>query len=1153
MYKIVINYFGRRSTYTRKILSTMKVFVVLILWGIMQSKASVTFAQKITLNERNTTLLNVIKKIRSQSGYDFVYNKDLVSNIKNIQVKVDNGTVEQALDQVLKDHDLTFTIENKLVVIKRKASRVVDNSVPAIQDSVITGRVIDALTKKPVQGVTVSNTNGKKSTQTNGQGEFRINGRSGTTITFSYIGYKQKAITIRSASIPLTIPLEESINEMQDIVINGIFTRSAETATGSQITVSGEKLLENGTINIIQSLRNIDPSFAVIDNNALGSDPNALPEINMRGQSGIPDLTGTYSSDPNLPLFILDGFETTLQQVIDLDMYRVSSVTLLKDAASKSIYGAKAGNGVVVIETIRPTAGKLRVSYNSNFGYSVPDLSSYNLTNASQKLQAELLAGVYTSTVLEDQYNLMTDYNRYLRNVVAGVNTDWMAQPLRNSLVQRQSLAIQGGDQNFTYGVTGTYNGNSGVMKGSFSSSLAGNISLNYRTSDRKLNILNNLNVQERNGENSPWGTFDRYAAMNPYLPFSSDGQILKVINNVRRVDSQGQLVISDVLNPAYNSTLAMFDKTNSTSLTNNTSLDWMLLPGFRIVGRFSFTKQINEGDRFLPADHTSFDERATAVPNERRGSYTKSNGKANSYDGQINLSYSKLIGKNAITVNGGATVAQNISYSNSYVTEGFPNDNLSLPSLGLGYQLNSRLSGSESTIRDMGVFGSGNYSFDQRYNLDATFRASQSSLYGINNRWANFWSTGLSWNIHNEKFATPITWLTQLRLRGSIGYTGTQGFNPYMSVGTYSYVRASTYGGINGANLLGLANPDLAQQKKKDYNIGVDFGVFKKLSGRAEYYIANTEGTLTDISLPLSSGFSSYKANLGNVENRGIELSMSYNVFQTKNKNGKYNSLSIFSSASKNTNKLKKISNALASFNDRQNELSAMADQGSGSAATRDSIYAANRATISRPKVLYKEGQSMSALYAVPSLGIDPATGKEMYRKLDGSSTYTWDINDQVVVGNTLPKWQGNVGFNLAYQGIRVNATFRYQFGGQIYNSTLVSKVENADIYSNVDVRVLTDRWQKPGDVTFFKNIADRSVTRVSSRFVEDNNNFTLASLQVGYDLDNLHSVKNLGFSQFRATLSSSELFVVSTVRTERGTSYPFARTVQLSLNANF
>ena len=417
MYKKITNNLGKRSRYALKSLIIMKVIVVILLATILQAKAAGVFAQKITINEKNVSLKVIIKKLHSLSGYDFIYNDDLINNEKGITLNVKDASVEDILKQVLNDRPLTFNFNNKFVVIQPKIDddlKDIADSKPVLADSVLIGKVTDYLTKKAIAGATVK-ISGKSSTViTDASGTFRIMASRGQTLSISYIGYKPKSIVINSFRA-LNITLEEVVSEMKDVVINGIFERKKATATGTQTTVTREELLRGGTINVIQSLRNIDPAFNITENRLVGSDPNALPNINIGGQSGLPDLNGDYASNPNLPLFILDGFETTLQRIIDLDMYRIQSVTLLKDAASKSIYGSKAANGVVVVETVRPLPGELRVAYNTSMGYSMPDLSSYSLTNARQKLEAELLAGVYDGgNNINTQYTLLQDYNQYL-------------------------------------------------------------------------------------------------------------------------------------------------------------------------------------------------------------------------------------------------------------------------------------------------------------------------------------------------------------------------------------------------------------------------------------------------------------------------------------------------------------------------------------------------------------------------------------------------------------------------------------------------------------------------------------------------------------------------------------------------------------------
>ncbi len=245
---------------------------------------------------------------------------------------------------------------------------------------------------------------------------------------------------------------------MKDQVVTGIYQRKKESFTGSSTTFTAKELKVVGNQSPLQALKTLDPSFAIIENTTFGSDPNRLPDIEIRGKSSVIGLTEQYGTNPNQPLFILDGFESTLQVISDFSMDRIESITLLKDAAATAIYGSKAANGVVVVETKRPNAGKLRLNYNVNATYSMPDLSDYNLMNASEKLEFEKQSGFLGSRrcrwfillpmlPTENITQLLAEVNR-------GVNTYWMNEPLRSALFQRHTLFAEGGDANLRYGVT---------------------------------------------------------------------------------------------------------------------------------------------------------------------------------------------------------------------------------------------------------------------------------------------------------------------------------------------------------------------------------------------------------------------------------------------------------------------------------------------------------------------------------------------------------------------------------------------------------------------------------------------------------------------------------------------------------------------------
>ena len=337
------------------------------------------------------------------------------------------------------------------------------------------GEILPGATVKAVQAPGVKTL---IATSTDLDGKFKLNIPSEVTqIEVTFVGYKNQQVALKGKT-DFKIVLTEDTQEMEEVVVTGMFTRKANSYTGSVTTI---KTVGNG--NVLSSLKNIDPSFLMVENLEVGSNPNAIPDFQMRGQTGFTEVASEYQENPNQPLFILDGFETTLTKIMDLDMNQVQSVTLLKDATAKAIYGSKAANGVVVVETIRPEKGKMKITYTGSLDIEAPDLSSYDLCNAEEKLRAEYLAGFYTSSTgsATEQMNLDKRYTTVASAIAAGVDTYWLDKPLRVGVGQKHSLYLEGGDDYMLYGIDLSYNNVAGVMKGSNRNTLSGGITFSYK------------------------------------------------------------------------------------------------------------------------------------------------------------------------------------------------------------------------------------------------------------------------------------------------------------------------------------------------------------------------------------------------------------------------------------------------------------------------------------------------------------------------------------------------------------------------------------------------------------------------------------------------------------------------------------------------
>ena len=580
--------------------------------------------------------------------------------------------------------------------------------------------------------------------------------------------------------------------------------------------------------------------------------------------------------------------------------------------------------------------------------------------------------------------------------------------------------------------------------------------------------------------------------------------------------------------NPLYDATLDLVNQTTTTTITDNFAIEWRPLKNMTLRSRIGLTKTLSNGDNFKPAEHSDFKD-YTDDQIFRKGKYIYSSDKGFSYDWDITLIYSKTFGdKHELYAGLNYNLAQSESKSYTFTMEGFPQANLKMLSMALQYEKDGKPSGSESVKRRLGVTGNVNYIYDKRYFADISYRVDGASDFGSDKRFAPFYSFGLGWNINQEKFMEGIAWLDRLKLRASYAVTGAVNFSAYQALASYEYFTGDRYRYWFGSELMGLANEDLTWQQTDKWNVGLELAFLNnRLRVTADYYRNTTDNLLSEMYLPLANGFSSYTANIGEVRNTGVELSASGFLIRNTEKNIIW---SLSASMIHEKNEIVKISDALKAENE---ELEAAGG--------------------SNPNFLYREGEALRTLYVVPSLGIDPSTGKELYVNRFGELTYVWDARDKQACGVQDPKFRGNINTMFTWKDLSVNLSFAYRFGGYAYNSTLIDRVENADVKYNVDRRVYKDRWREPGDHTFFKDVKDKTATQMTSRFVQKENTLECQSAQVKYDFSQNWIKQYLGMQHFSVAFNMDNLFRISTIKQERGIAYPFSRRFSFSLSAIF
>ena len=1127
-------WFVMRKNKPQKLLRIMKLIFLMCVCIATSVSARSLAQQRIRMQLGETGLKAVFKEISRQTSKTVIYNDDLLKFDGKVRADFIDVELEEVLKQVLKDQRMSYKFMDDYILIVRQ------KDVPqTVSEITLKGTVVDQ-TGAALPGVTVLVKGTTLGTSTNIEGKFSLQlpETQNMVLVFSMIGMKSKEVPVGKQR-EFKITLTEEKSELEEVVVTGIVERKAESFTGSTVTMKNEDLKRVGNANVFQSLKSLDPSLMIFDNMEFGSDPNKNPKMTLRGASSIDmgtedlDIKGTYANDPNAPLFILDGFEATVQKIMDLDMDRIASLTILKDASAKAIYGSRAANGVIVIETKQNESGDLRVTYTGSVTLEVPDLTSYNLTNAAQKLQLEKEFGLYEPTDMngEDVSGKELYMSKY-KAVYAGVNTDWLAKPLHMGTGQKHSLSIELGGRDLRVMTTFSYNHIVGVMKGSTRDTYDGSLQVSYR--HKKFNFRNILNVTSNVANDSPYGTFSEYAAMNPYYsPYDKNGFLVK--NAALSVD--GLETTEFVANPLYNATLNTKIENRYLDVTDNLYVEWSVLQGLKATLRFGITEKRTSADEFYPANHLKF-YNYTGDDLFRKGSYQANTGHMKKLSGDLNVRYSTVVKeKHYLFTNVGLNLSDETYEEIVHKAEGFPNDRMNDLMFAKQYVKDTKPSGKESTIRDIGILGIFNYTYDNKYLFDASYRANASSQFGANNRWGSFWSIGVGWNMHKEAFMNSEIF-ENFKIRGSLGYTGSQSQDAYASIPTYVYTLDRTYTGLLSSQLQGMKNDDLKWQRKMDYNVGFDMNIKRRFSLTFDAYRSITDNTLIDLTLPPSNGFTTLRENAGEVINRGFDIRTSYTILQ----NVKERSfLTVNLNISRNKNKLAKLSDAMNVYNESQNA------SVSGTA----------------PAQLYYDGVSMNAIWAVRSLGIDPHNGREIYLSSRGLPTYNWSAADQVVLGDEMPKFQGTGGISFEWKGIGGNASFTFQYGAQMYNTTLVQKVENANLSDNVDARLFDGVW-RPGEGGVKPYRAPRyrdpstgnwvtPETKPTSRFVQDRNEFALTNLSLYYDFYRYEFLKRCGMERLRVSAYANNLFTISSIEIERGTSYPFARSFNFSLSVTF
>ena len=813
--------------------------------GFVFQLSATGVAQSVKIEKQLQSLETVFEQVESQTGLLIMFSNNELDVNRKVSLDIRKYTLEELFRKVLEGTNMDFDLEQNYVVIRPARPVAVRDSV--VKTNQIKGVVVDAR-GEPLPGVTVVAKRGEilvTGAASDGSGRFEIVVPVDIReLSFTFVGYKTAVVPVE-LNKEMTVRMEEEVSEVDEVVVTGYFTKSKSSYTGAVKSVTAEQLKTVSGTNVVAALAALTPGLNLVERSELGSNPNHVPELLLRGMSSFSD----GSTQVNQPTIVLDGVEISMQDLYDLDINEIENITVLKDASATALYGSRAASGVIVVERKKLAEGSMRVSYNFTGNVQFPYLKDYNVLNAAQKLEYERLAGLYSTEVQKDpwgnitnegeQYALDKLYNERYQEVQRGVDTDWLSQPARTAFSHDHSLRLYGGASNVRYELSGRFNNVQGVMKEDYRRRYNLGFKLEYHLQN-KLTMANRTTYSEVNHKQSPYGSFSKYVEMNPY------DRIYNEFGEYNRNLSW------DMDNPLYEASLGNYDISKDKSFSNTTDFRLEINKLFRLSGNFNITVSNSNNEVFKSPDSQDF---KTETELSKKGSLTQKNESGVSYAGTLTGAFNLMTDNNSLySVNAGVEIRKETSESSTMTGVGFYDDALNFMGQAAGYsdKTDQKPTGTQAISTELGFFVNANYMYNNRYYADVVYRVTGSSKFGANNRYGNFWSAGLGWNIHNESFVTSSK-IDILKIRGSLGYTGKVNFSPFQAMTMYQFSGDLEYLNGIGAVPQDIGNEDLGWERELSYNLGTDISLFnRRLNFTFDIYLKKTTDLVLDASRAL-------------------------------------------------------------------------------------------------------------------------------------------------------------------------------------------------------------------------------------------------------------------------------------------------------------
>lgn len=895
----------------QRILLRMKFILLLAVFSIELHAGVYSQIGTLSLKVEQVPIKAVLDEIKKQTGVDFIYDHEDISGLKPVSLNVRNRSVESILNQCLDHTILGFEIVNKTIILKRK------NPDAPQERIVIRGSVTDE-TGSPLPGVTILLQGTTIGVSTNIDGKFELNlpvNEKGI-LEFSFIGMKKQIVEYKGQN-NLKVVMRPVQQDLDEVVVTGMQVIRKDRMTGSASVITAKELENDGVSSIDQVM---EGRIAGLNSMVTTGAPGARAKITIRGEN---NLSGNSE-----PLWILDGLPMfggvpTLQKESGFDPVGsvmedgignvnpedIESITVLKDASATAMYGARAANGVIVITTKKGYQGETYFSYNGSFSLSSAPRIEVDMMNSSQKVDYELgiIERYQTPEATGRVGSLWKDYNKgfigrdqYNSGLeeLRRTRTDWFDEIFRQATSQVHSLTARGGNEKLTFYSSLRYEQKEGILQQNKYRNVGANVNLEYRA-HRMLNISFDLNANARKNQEhaSAIDPFQYAVFANPYeRPYDEQGNyaadLTFLANNLSTTNASGyKFNTFNILRELKENK----QETNGSDITATVRVDLKPLEGLRLAGNFRYSESYNTGQienypgtytSFIHSDFASTEYEGTDLPMEYNdGRFNESAGRSYNWVSRIEAEYSRLFAKKHFV---------SVFLANEVMARKFNNFNYTAPSYDPEYRIlgfpqfknsSNKLSDYESDLatlfssrdgqdKSVSFISSLSYAFNDKYVANFTLRADGADIIGTNQRYTPLWSAGLRWNLHKEKFMEKLSFVSELAIKGSYGYTGQIDRSAYpFSTMTMANTK---FDGYLMAKTFTYANPTVRWEKKLDRNIGVDVSLFKNRIGATfDAYFNQVNDVLGPYNLPISSGRNNITANTSSLKNTGWETTV--------------------------------------------------------------------------------------------------------------------------------------------------------------------------------------------------------------------------------------------------------------------------------------